>query len=281
MGRKKNKTKSSVTVPASIENVSPKVNASSPSADSSTETVGESASVQVNRENNRNKTFHNNDGTNSAKDRNSSSFVYSLLRYFISGTIVILPLVVTVAIVLWLSNFFIQWFGPSTAFGKLLSYLGIRFLPDSNLCYYFGWSVVLIALFLIGLVAESFVRKRFIGWFDLLIKKIPVIGKIYGTTRKFTDLMDQNDSSKMKGMTPVYCRFGERGGGTLILALMPTDEEYEIEGNPYRVVIIPTAPVPFGGGMFFIPSSDIIKADMTIDAFMSFYVSMGVTGNNE
>ncbi|MDO5581000.1 MAG: DUF502 domain-containing protein [Planctomycetia bacterium] len=204
------------------------------------------------------------------------SFVRTILRYFVSGTIVLLPLVVTVAIVLWLSNFFITWFGPTTVFGKVLSRVGIKFVEDGFLAWLFGWGVVLVALFLIGFLTEVVVRQTVIQWFDAFIKKIPLIGMIYGTIRKITDLVNKSGKDEVKNMSPVYCRFGSANGGVMILALLPSNKEYLIEDNIYYVVIIPTAPVPFGGGMFFMPKKDVFPAPMSIDEFMGFYVTMGV-----
>ena len=197
-----------------------------------------------------------------------------LFRYFISGTIVVLPLVVTCAIVLWLSNFFMTWLGPTTPFGRALSGIGIHFDRDGVSAYLVGWLVVLAALFLLGFFVEVIARKTFVGWIDSRVKKIPVVGMIYGTTRKFTDMFDSGDQTDIKNMSPVYCRFG----GVLILALLPSDREYLIEGKSYRVVIIPTAPVPFGGGMFFMLKEDVFPADLSIDELLSFYVSMGISG---
>ena len=45
------------------------------------------------------------------------------------------------------------------------------------------------------------------------------------------------------------------------------------------IVVIPTAPVPFGGGMLFVPTTSIKPADMSVDGLMSTYVSMGVTAD--
>ncbi len=203
-------------------------------------------------------------------------FFKTLLRYFISGVVVLLPLVVTSGIVLWLTNFFIKWLGPSTAIGKVLSRLGINFVPGEKLPYIYGWLIVLIFLFVLGFMVEVVFRKKVIEWFDTFIGKIPLIGKVYGTTRKFTDLMKKSGKDEVHNMSPVYCRFGGEGG-VIVLALLPNNKIYQIDGHEYQVVIVPTAPVPFGGGMFFIPRENILPAqDMTIDALMTFYVSMGV-----
>jgi len=42
-------------------------------------------------------------------------------------------------------------------------------------------------------------------------------------------------------------------------------------------VIVPTAPVPFGGGLLFVPVEQVVPAGMSVDAMMSVYLSMGVS----
>ncbi len=77
-------------------------------------------------------------------------------------------------------------------------------------------------------------------------------------------------------MTPVLCRFGA-DGGTLTLALLPSQRPVCIEGRDYHVVIIPTAPVPFGGALLCVPAECVSPAGCTIDGLISIYMSMGVS----
>jgi uncharacterized membrane protein len=44
-------------------------------------------------------------------------------------------------------------------------------------------------------------------------------------------------------------------------------------------VIVPTAPVPIGGGLLFAPVHWITPADIGMEALTSIYVSMGVTSS--
>jgi uncharacterized membrane protein len=42
-------------------------------------------------------------------------------------------------------------------------------------------------------------------------------------------------------------------------------------------VIVPTAPVPVGGGLLFVPQEWVRPAEVGMEALTSIYVSMGVT----
>ena len=95
--------------------------------------------------------------------------------------------------------------------------------------------------------------------------------------KQVVELFDVGDSEAIKGMSPVFCFFG--GGGELgLLAFLVSSERVVVQGRDYNMVIVPTAPVPFGGALLFIPSDRIVPADMTVDAMMSIYLSMGVSG---
>ena len=62
-----------------------------------------------------------------------------------------------------------------------------------------------------------------------------------------------------------------------VLALMPNPEPLEIEGRRYYAILVPTAPIPVGGGLLYVPVDWVRPANMGVDAFTSIYVSMGIT----
>ncbi len=192
---------------------------------------------------------------------------------FLTGIIFLLPFVATGLIVIWLVSFLAMYLGPGTVVGKSLGKIGMQFTQSSSLSYLFGWIAVLAFIILLGLFIEN-TSKRFITeWTDWLMKKIPAVGMIYGSTRQLVNLMDADNSSELQNMSPVYCRFG----GTIFLALLPTSDEFVIQDNTYRAVIIPTAPVPFGGAVIMVPSSDVWDAKISVEQLLNFYVSMGIS----
>ena len=64
-----------------------------------------------------------------------------------------------------------------------------------------------------------------------------------------------------------------------VLALLSTPEPVLIDGRPYVGVIVPTAPVPVGGGLLYLPQDWVRPAEMGIEAVTSIYVSMGITSH--
>ena len=137
--------------------------------------------------------------------------------------------------------------------------------------------VVLAALFGLGfLLVELGIRKWLGRLVDTVASRIPIIGQVYGTSKQLVDMLDQSDQDKLKGMAPVFCQFGQEGGAG-VLALLVSPERFEVNGQMYQIVIVPTAPVPFGGALLLVPAANVKPAGMSVDGLMSIYISMGCT----
>ena len=62
-----------------------------------------------------------------------------------------------------------------------------------------------------------------------------------------------------------------------VLALAPSSDPVEIDGRRYVAVLVPTAPVPIGGGLVYLPVEWVKPADFGIEKLTEIYVSMGLT----
>lgn len=209
--------------------------------------------------------------------------------YFLTGVFAILPLVVTVAVVVWVAGFLHQFVGPGTWLGERLEALGGLFVADQPVdadkaskgpsieVYLLGWICVLAGIFGLGFVLVELGIRTFVGRIvDAVVSRIPLIGQVYGTSKQLVDMLDKGDEDKLQGMAPVFCYFSSAKNGG-VLALLVSPERFNINGKDYQIIIIPTAPVPFGGALLFMPVDLIEPAGMSVDGLMSIYVSMGVT----
>jgi uncharacterized membrane protein len=200
-----------------------------------------------------------------------------LVRYFLAGVLAVLPVVITVAVVAWVADFLGGFIGPGTLVGGLLRRLGFN-VPVGNdtLAYVIGWVFVLAVVFALGLFVESGAKRLFQSIVDALFNRVPVINSIYGTSKQLAQMLDKSDEADLKGMRAVFCFFGKEHP-TALLALLTSPQRFHINGHDYHAVIVPTAPVPVGGGLIFVPVESVVPADLSVDGLMSIYVSMGVT----
>jgi uncharacterized membrane protein len=206
-----------------------------------------------------------------------AEFLKKLLRIFIVGAVAILPLVITALVVIWVSGYLTGLLGPNAVIGSGLRKMGVRFVEDETLAYIIGWLIVLAGIFGLGMLVELGARRLVYDRFDSIAERIPVLGGIYGTARQLVGMMDTKGNPDLKTMQVVFCTFGGDSGAAF-LALLPTQELFRIGNTDYNAVLIPSAPVPVGGSLLFVPATSVRPADVSVDAFMSIYVSMGVTG---
>jgi uncharacterized membrane protein len=204
-------------------------------------------------------------------------FIKTLLRIFLVGVVAVLPFVITVLVVVWVSTYVTSLLGPHAFLGQLLRQMGFMFVGNELLADILGWLIVLTLIFGLGVIVELGARQWVYDRFDGFAERIPVLGGIYGTARQLVGMIDARGNPDFKTMQVVFCNFGGDRGAAF-LALLPTPERFRIGDTDFNAVLIPSAPVPVGGSLLFVPTSSITPAGLTVDAFMSIYVSMGVTG---
>jgi uncharacterized membrane protein len=81
-------------------------------------------------------------------------------------------------------------------------------------------------------------------------------------------------------MSVVWCHFGgpSEEGSSAALALLASDVPVLVNGQRSLAVMIPTSPVPVGGGLLYVPEHWVTPAEgVGIEAVTSIYVSMGLT----
>lgn len=198
---------------------------------------------------------------------------------FLAGVFAVLPLVITVGIVVWVASFVQQFIGPETLLGRQLRNLGFRISGEETNApaYIIGWVVVLLTIFGLGVLLELGAKRFFGQLLERVVRRIPLINSIYATSKQMIDMLDKDGSdAQLKGMSPVLCQFGD-DGGPAVLALLASPERYVIGTEEYQIVIIPTAPVPFGGALLLMPTRQVKPANMPVDGLMNIYVSMGIS----
>lgn len=195
---------------------------------------------------------------------------------FLAGVFAILPLVITVLVVVWVTGFLQGLIGPDTLLGGTLSRLGVKFTENSTLAYIVGWAIVLLGILLLGIFVQNGLKKILSTVMGGLLIRLPLVGKVYDASKQLVDMLDKGAGDDLQGMGVVFCSFGEKGGAG-VLALLPSPEPIPLEGRDYNVVLVPQSPVPIGGGLLFVPVENVKRVEMSVDTFMSIYVSMGVT----
>jgi len=201
-----------------------------------------------------------------------------IVSTFAAGVLAALPLVATILIVVWAVRFLYAYLGPGSWFGDFMQLFGFGMVGSELLAYLIGIAAVVVAIFGLGLLVRFGLATFAANLVSTLVQRIPVVRNIYDVVKSLVDLFGQRDREKLQSMSPVWLHFGGSGGAA-VLGLLSTSEPVMVGGEPYLAVLVPTAPVPVGGGLLYVPQSWVTPADVGVDGLTSIYVSMGVTSN--
>jgi uncharacterized membrane protein len=198
-----------------------------------------------------------------------------MTQTFVTGVIAILPVALTLAVLIWLVRLLHDLAGPSSLCGRALRSLGMSVVACDITAYILGLIGAATLIFALGTIIESGSLVRWRRTMNEALHRVPVIGTVYDASKQMTSMFDRKPDSR-QNMVPVICYFGDdRGAATP--ALMPTAELVRLDGHEYHVVMIPTAPVPFGGALVCVKASWVQPAVCGFEDLVGVYMSMGVT----
>lgn len=204
----------------------------------------------------------------------------SLLRIFATGALAALPVAATVLIFAWAAGILIRWLGPDSLVGRALISIGLGVGASEVVGYAIGVAIVAAAIFGLGLLVEAGLQRGVAAAANAVLSRIPVVGAVYDVIKRLVGLLRQSDERDgLKSMSAVWCHFGgpSAEGNSAALALLGSDVPVLVNGQRCLAVLIPTAPVPVGGGLIYVPEHWVTRADIGVEAVTSIYVSMGLT----
>lgn len=199
-----------------------------------------------------------------------------LLNTFLTGLLAALPLAATVLVFAWAVRVLVDYLGPDSYVGRVLKALGLGIAGSEAASYLLGVGIVLAAIFVLGALVQTRLRRVLAAALDAIVMRIPVVRSVYDMASKLVGLLGQHEQHGMHSMSPVWLHFGGVGG-VAVLGLLSTSEPVRVGELDYLAVLVPTAPVPVGGGLLYVPRDWVTPADVGIDGLTSIYVSMGIT----
>jgi uncharacterized membrane protein len=192
----------------------------------------------------------------------------ALRNYLIAGLLIWVPVMVTVWVVRFVSGVLDQsivllppsW-RPEAVFGQ--------YVPG------FGVALALLVLFLTGFLARDLLGGKLIEGIESLVRRIPVIGPVYGGAKTFSEtvLTDKGRSFKQVVMVEF-----PRKGAWSIGFLMSEDwqEIRERTGEDMVQVFVPTTPNPTTGFLIVVHRREIMYMEATVDEAFKMIFTIGV-----
>src|SRR4030095_5468332 len=156
----------------------------------------------------------------------------------------------TIFVIVWLLSLTNQYLGPSSAFGRFLTSLGFGIGTSELAPYLIGLALIIGAIYALGLLVHSRLSALLSPLFDRLLRRVPLVSNVYDLSKRFVSIVDTKNGDSLKSMSPAWCYFGGKPGAA-VLALLPSKTPVSLGGENYLAVLIPSAPVPFGGALVY------------------------------
>lgn len=189
----------------------------------------------------------------------------SFKKYFITGLLIWVPLVITIWVLSLLVNTLESvvpvFLSPQALFGFDIP--GFRVL------------VVLVVLLVTGVLAANFLGRSILHRSEKLLGRIPLVRTIYQSVKQVSDtlLAPNGQAFRQAVMVPYPSK------GIWTIALLTGAPSGEVAGHletEHVSVYIPSTPNPTSGFFMIVPRSEIIPLNMTVDSALKYIVSMGV-----
>lgn len=202
-------------------------------------------------------------------------FKNRLQRYFLTGLLTWLPLVITVWVLIWLMGLI------DSIFTHIVKQLA-RVLPAISTFSNWvqgipGIGVVTLGtiILLTGLLVTNIVGQWWVRRLDRVFDRIPVFRSIYSSVRQVADtLFSDNGKAFSKALLVEYPRKGCWSIG--LLTGLATGELSGHVDQEHISVFIPTTPNPISGFILIVPRAEVVELRMTVDEALKYIISMGV-----
>jgi uncharacterized membrane protein len=194
-----------------------------------------------------------------------------------TGSLVLLPLVLTVLIIGWIVNAVVAALGPGTWFGDLLTQGGAAIVGQKRELFAFliGAGIGLIGLWLLGVTVRTQAQRTLDQALDNILAKVPLFRAVYRPVSQVIRVF-AGSKAELLGLPVVMCRLGGDNGAD-VPAFLASDQVFQVGGDRRLLVYLPTSPVPAWGGLVLVPESCVVPVpDMDADGLIKLYFSFGV-----
>jgi uncharacterized membrane protein len=210
-------------------------------------------------------------------DENPHGFWAYVRSRFITGIIVLLPIILTLlllkTLIIWLDGF-------------LLSFVPHRYHPDQLMLDHFaislpfniygvGLVVGFFAILLVGILARNLLGRRLIAWGDSIMHRIPGVRSVYNAIKQVTETVTSSSSKSFREV--VLVEYPRKGLWAIAFVTGKTEGEVQdITTTEVVNVFLPTTPNPTSGFLLFVPRKDLRTLHMSVEQGLKMVISGGI-----
>ncbi|MFB6197820.1 MAG: DUF502 domain-containing protein [Halobacteriaceae archaeon] len=194
----------------------------------------------------------------------------SIKSDFLTGLILVAPLVITLVILRIVMGWFGNLIEPIIAGTRLATFTANNVLLAQLLTL----ATILALITIIGTIAQRSAGRRLFGRTGSLVNFIPVIRTIYGSIRQMTSSVVHRSSDYESVVYVEYPRPGVYQLG-LKTGEAPSDMS-EVAGEQVHNVFVPGSPNPTQGALILVPDSRVRDSSLTVSTAIRLLMTTGM-----
>ncbi len=195
-------------------------------------------------------------------------------RYLLTGIVTLIPLWVT----WWVFNLILnQLSNVGTPWARALAHAVRPYLPGLAgwllqpwFQYVMAIVLTLVGVYLLGWAATRVVGRRLLAAFDSLIRRIPLVERIYGSTKRLVEVFQQRPGQLQRVVLIPFPSPEMKTIGFITRTLRDP-----ATGQELAAVYVPTTPNPTSGYVEIVPLEHVVETDWSVDQAISFVISAG------
>ena len=198
-------------------------------------------------------------------------------RYLLAGVLTIIPLWITWIVLSFLFRQLSALGGPWVK--ALAGTLG-RTSPNLSEILLHPWLqpilaaiLILVGLYVLGWITTRVIGRQLVLAIESLIDRIPLVEKIYGSTKKVIAALNQENPQMERVVLIEFPNQSMKTVGFVTKIMRDKASDKEL-----AAVYVPTTPNPTSGYLEIVPTDQLVNTDLTVEQAMTFVVSGGTVG---
>lgn len=187
-------------------------------------------------------------------------------KYFITGLLILVPLVVT----LWVLQVIIS------TMDQVIRLFPVEWRTQFPLNVPgIGVLLTVAIVLVVGLATHNIVGRKLVAIWEKILQKIPFVRSIYSSVKQVSDTVLSPNGQAFR--QAVLIEFPRKDAWTIGFIVGTPGAEIETRlSNTPQTVFVPTAPNPTSGYLIILPPEQIQDLDMSVDDALKFIISLGV-----
>jgi uncharacterized membrane protein len=198
-----------------------------------------------------------------------SAFLARLRTYFLTGILITAPIGITA----YLSIEFINFVDSSVT-----PLIPARYNPETYLPFGLpGLGLLVMAVFLtmVGFLTANFLGRQLVRAGERLVDRMPVVRGIYGALKQIFETVLAKSSTSFRQC--VLVEWPRKGAWTVAFVTGQAQGEILRRAEQDLVAIyVPTTPNPTSGYLMYLPRTDVIFLDMSVEDGLKLVISGGL-----